>query len=292
MKNIKLTKFKTFFELNLLDDIKIEGSEIENIIDNYEKIFSRFLENSELSIINKNWAGKISALFLDLLTKNIELYKLTNWYFNPFIEVDNIWYNNRWENNFKIKEEKSIDLIKNIELNGNNLKILNNLKIDFWWSAKWFLVDIIAKYLKDKNAKNFFINFWWDIYISWKNWEKKWNIWIENPFLKWKNIWLIELENMSVSSSWSYIKKWEINWEKYHHIINPKTWKNENEITMITIIAQKTFFSDSIATAVYNMWIEKALNFLNENNLDWLIIWTNSKAYLSKNFKEKYNFKK
>jgi thiamine biosynthesis lipoprotein ApbE len=37
---------------------------------------------------------------------------------------------------------------------------------------------------------------------------------------------------------------------------------------MVTIVSDKTYFSDSIATAVFNMGIENAIKFLNKNDID------------------------
>lgn len=288
MKKIKFKKYTTNFELNLIDDILITDSEIEKIIDNFEMVFSRFKSDSELSKLNKNWGWEVSPLFLKLFNLNIHLNKLTKWFFNPFINIENIWYSDK-----KLKDNKNqkIEFEENYILNWNKLIIKNNANIDFWWSAKWFLVDLLSDYLKNKWAKNFFINFGWDIYFSWKKENEKWIAWIANPFKIWENLWFIKLENLSISSSWNYKRNWEIDGKKYHHILNPKTQENENEIVMISIIWKNTYFTDSIATSVFNMWIKSGLDFLNENKIDWIIIWEDKKYYLTNNFQDKYEIK-
>ena len=294
MYKLTLNKFWTFFELYIVDEfnnIEIEN-DVNDLFENYENIFSRFKENSELSLVNKESRGDLSPLFLSLFKKNIELNQITNWYFNPFIDVESIWYSNK-EINIKKNKLDNISFEENYILSWNKLILKDNTKIDFWWSGKWYFVDYVSKYLIEKWFKNYFINFWWDIFISWKkDLYKKWRVWIENPFLRGEKIWYIDLENNSISSSWNYLRAWEIDWDKFHHIINPKNNSNENEIKMVTIISDKTYFSDSIATAVFNMWINNAMSFLNEKNIDWLIIWDNAKAYFSKWFIKKYNFSK
>jgi thiamine biosynthesis lipoprotein ApbE len=289
-----LNKFWTFFELYIIDkfdDINLEN-DINELFKNYENIFSRFKENSELSLVNKENRGDLSPLFLSLFKKNIELNQITNWYFNPFIDVEGIWYSNKKINIRKSKLDK-ISFEGNFYLDSNELILKNNTKIDFWGSWKWYFVDYASKYLIEKWFKNYFINFWWDIYISWKkDLNTKWRVWIENPFLKGEKIWYIDLEDNSISSSWNYLRAWEIDWDKFHHIINPKNNSNENEIKMVTIISDETYFSDSIATAVFNMWISEAISFLNNKNIDGLIIWANAKAYFSKWFIKIYNFSK
>ena len=86
---------------------------------------------------------------------------------------------------------------------------------------------------------------------------------------------------MSVSTSWSYKRNWKIWDELFHHILDPINNKNLNEIISITIIAEKTYLSDSYATACFNMWIEKALDFLEKNKIDWVIVWSDWQVYHS-----------
>lgn len=294
MFRLDLSKFWTRFELLIIDkfewfDFK---KEIKEIFFSYELIFSRFNKNSEISKINKESRGDLSPLFFDVFIKIKNLNILTNWYFNPFVNVEDIWYSNkRIDKSYSLN--KSINFKNNFELSWKTLILKNNHILDFWWIWKWFFVDQIVKYLKNKNIKNYFINFWWDIYVSWKKGEdEKWRVWIENPFISWKMIWYIDIQDNSISSSWNYFRNWDIDWKKYHHIINPHTNLNENEIKMVTIIWKETYFSDSIATSVFSMWIDKWIKFLNIENIDWIIISDNWKAYFSKWFTKKFNFSK
>ncbi len=294
MFKLNLNKFWTKFNLLIIDEfdnLDLEN-EINNLFINYEKIFSRFKNDSELSILNKNKRAELSSLFFELFKKNIELNNLTNWFFNPFIDVESIWYSNK-KLDLNYTKKNKILFNENFELKWNLLTLKNNSNLDFWWSWKWFFVDYVSLYLKNKGFKNYFIDFWGDVYVSWrKNKDDIWRIWIENPFLIWETIGYINLTDSSISSSGNYFRNWDINWKQFHHIINPLNNLNENEIKMITIISKNTYFSDSIATALFNMWIKNAILFLNKNNIDWLIIWMNAKAYFSKWFIKKYWFKK
>jgi thiamine biosynthesis lipoprotein len=293
MFRLELNKFWTKFELLILDKVNNSNlkNEINELFTNYEFIFSRFIDDSEISKVNKNKWGDLSPLFFLLFKKVIELSELTWYFFNPFVNVESIGYSTK-----KISNNNDIENIwfyDNFELKSNNIILKNNSLLDFWWLWKWYFVDYISDYLIKNNFKNYFINFWWDIYVSWKkDLDKSWRIWIENPFLLWDVIWYIDIENKSISSSWNYFRNWNINGINYHHIINPHTNKNEFEIKMISIVSDKTFFSDWIATSVFNMWISKWLLFLNNNNIDGLIIWENAKAYFTKWFIKKYNFDK
>lgn len=292
MYNLELSKFWTLFKLTILDENKIENIEnkINKLFNYFELTFSRFDKKSEISLLNKKKRADLSSLFLKLLNKTIELNYFTNWYFNPFIEVENIWYSSKKIN---LTWKKEVQFNNNFNINWNKIELNWDSILDLWWIWKWFFVDLISDFLTLNNIKNYSINFGWDIYVSWVKIDNKlWRIWIENPFLKWEKIWYIDLTDKSISSSGNYLRKWNIEWKTYHHIINPLTNKNENEITMVTIIWNECYFTDSIATSVFNMWIKEGIKFLNKNNIDWLIIWNNTKAYFSKWFTIKFNFNK
>lgn len=283
----------TNIEIIINSEINIEKEIYEAfwIFYSYELEFSRFLKNSTLSLLNQNKTLEVSSRFLDVFNLCKEIYNITNWFFNPLINLSNIWYSSNFEdNNFSktsILNNLNMDEIK---IEWNFINLLQDQNLDFGWIVKWYCVDIVAEYLLEKWCKDFIINAWWDIYTSWNNNWKKWIIWIDNPFIPDTLIWSIELENKSISTSWSYKRNWKIKWNNYHHIINPNNYSScENEIISLSLISQKTYITDTYATACFNMWIEKSLKFLERNNIDSLIIWTDSKMYTSKWFNN-YNF--
>lgn len=291
MIHIQLQKYTSTLDIQILD---IQDSHIEHqisyIIDNYETIFSRFLENSELSLLNKKKEAEVSEIFSIVLSKAIKISEFTHGYFNPLIQLSRIWYIGKED---FIDNNNNININDNIKVEGKNITLLNNNNLDLWWIAKGYLVDFLAQFLQKKWSKYFYINFGGDIYFSEKNeaWEK-WKLWIEDPFLNnGENIWVLEIEKWSVSTSGSYKRNWKKENHTFHHIITPKTWENCQEIMNTTIIWEHTFFTDAIATSVFAMWIKKALKFLDDNDIDWLIISRDKKIYYSKSVKEKYNVK-
>lgn len=291
--NYKKTTFLmwTNIEIIISSNINPEKEIYESfwIIYSYELEFSRFLKNSTLTLLNQNKTLEVSQRFLEVFKKSKEIFKLTNGYFNPLINLSNIWYSCSFEtNNFK-KEISWDNLdIESVKINWNIISILKNQNIDFWWIVKWYVVDIVKDYLQAKWYINFIINAWGDIYVSWNNQWKKWVVWIDNPFIKWKILATLELENMSISTSWSYKRNWKIENNSYHHIVNPFNNKCENEIISISLIAPDTTTTDTLATACFNMWINTSIEFLEKNNIDFFIISSDWQVYTS-SWMKKYN---
>lgn len=243
----------------------------------FENEFSRFKDTSVLSELNKKKKLEVSEDFLSLIYKSRIIFKLTDWYFNPLIDVRKIWYTHSFEDkNFEkleLNEDLSFNKVKNY---WNLLEIGKNMNIDFWSIAKWYLAEKISRFLSDNWYNNNLVNMWWDIYASWKNLEwNKWQVAINSPFWDDEPIEVIEISNASISTSGTYLRNWEIDSIKYHHIRNPYSQKIENELVSVTIIDNAWYMSDALATAVIAMWKNKALEFCKNNNIKYLFILNN-----------------
>lgn len=295
--NFTKIKLWTTIEIIIVDNLKDkldvdrDISILWDFVEEFENEFSRFIGHSSLSRLNKEKDLEVSDVFIDILQKSLNLYKFTSGYFNPLLNLKNIWYSHNFkDNNFEIIPE-DIDLdLEDIVINWNRILLNANQNLDFWWIAKGYLVDLLVKKLEDLWYENFSVNAWGDIYLKWLNEEnEKWVVWIQSPYVQWY-IWTVSLSDTSISTSWSYKRHWQINGENYHHIINPYTLKNENSLIWITIISQKCYISDSLATAIFSMWMDKAKEFMTINWIDWMLFWSNRSVFLSTNFTEKNSF--
>lgn len=243
----------------------------------FENEFSRFKEDSLLNQLNREKKLEINMDFWFLVNKSKEIYKLTNWYFNPLINVNKIWYSS----DFNSQNFEKLEIWENLDFNDvkiywNLLEIWENMNLDFWSIAKWYLAEKISNFITDNWYKNNLVNMWWDIYASWTNlsWEK-WKIAIANPNNPDEAITNLSISNSSISTSWTYIRKWKIDETEYHHIRNPFTEKQNDELVSVTIIHKDWYMTDALATAIIAMWKEIALKFCEENNIKYYFILKN-----------------
>lgn len=249
-------------------------NKIYNIIISFENRFSRFKNDSLLSRLNDTKNMDVDDEFMSLLLKSKEIYIFTKWYFNPLVNISNIWYSSTFDkNDFKITNfSENLDFLQ-IKNYWNNVVLQSDMNLDFWSIAKWFLADVISQYLQKNGFKNFLINLGWDLKCSWINhlWQN-WKIWVTHPKDKNSVILELELKNKSISTSWIYLRNWNIDGKNYHHIKTPKTNKNNNEILSCSIIDNFWYKTDALATAVISMWLKKWLDFCKKNNLDFYIV--------------------
>lgn len=264
---------------------KPKNSQINSLVDyikNFEKEFSRFLSDSDLMILNTQKKLEVSERFLRLLHRCREMYELSEWYFNPLVDVSNLWYSHSFVENIFEKTSREVNMnflwVKNY---WNLVELQENMFLDFGSIAKGFLADELAILLEQYWYKNFLINMWWDLRVGGKNvFWKKWEIAIQSPIAWEGNILTLPLENKSISTSGTYLRNWEISWEKYHHIITP-FWPQTTDLTSVSIIDFYWYKTDALATAVLAMWKEKAIQFLEANKFDYVLIDSEKKVFQS-----------
>ncbi len=240
----------------------------------FENEFSRFKEDSDLNILNREKKLEIWDDFWFLINKSKEIFNLTDWYFNPLINLNKIGYSSDFEannwNKLEIDENLSFDDVK---IYWNLLEIWDNMNLDFWSIAKWYLAQEISNFIKQKWYQNNLVNMWGDIYASWTNLEwGSWKIAIADPLNPDEAIDTIEITNSSISTSGTYLRKWEIDNTKYHHIRNPYSQNQEIELISATIMHEHWHFTDAIATAIIAMWKEKRVEFCKKNNIKFMFI--------------------
>lgn len=255
-----------------------------------EKEFSRFLDSSELFLLNNSKEMKVSSRFIDIFNISKSLNDDTNHYFNPLVNLSNIGYSSDfWKGLFEKKwDTQNLDL-NTILVIWDFISLNKEQNLDFWWFVKWYAVDMVSKYLVDNWFNDFIINAGWDIYIWWDN--QYWKtpvVAIDSPFNPAYIFATLELSNQAISTSWTYKRNWKINDKWYHHIIDPITKENNYEIVSVSIIHEKCYIADAYATACIAMWIEKSIQFLSQKNIDWVIIWSDGKVYEIWNMSE-YN---
>jgi FAD:protein FMN transferase len=265
---------------------------IFDFFSSFEQEFSRFLPHSTLSMLNTYKKWEVTERFVKLLELSKELFKKTDWYFNPLVDISAIGYSSDFEGwDFKkIIRDNNTDF-ENIRIDWKTVYLGENQRLDFGWIWKWYAVDLASKFLLMFGYDNFFINAWWDIYGNGKMEDgNPWSIWLENPF-NGQLMWQVDLNNMAIATSWNYIRNWEIGWEKYHHILNPKSWKNDFAMASVTVFAPTWAEADAFTKALFNMDIRTSLDFIEKNWLAWFVVTRQNEILTTKDIEKTHNFR-
>lgn len=251
-------------------------------INRIEKKYSRFLDSSFLSKLNKNLNKEI---ILDRETLNMfksikEVENITNNYFDITIKSDleKLGY----DKNLSLKKKFNFNFLKqNKRYQINNNKIILSKEIDLGGFGKGYAILKVKEILDKNKISYYFINAGGDIFIKSTKKEK---IALENPKKKDFVFGEVELDNESICSSSSNRRMWGKN---LHHLINPFTRKPQNNINSVFVIHKDPQIADSLCTGLFVMGFDKAITCVKENNLQALLISKEDKIYSSKEFKWK-----
>ena len=226
----------TFYSHNEKEALKILDKCFE-IANDLEKKVSCTKKNSTVSILNEKKELLINDNFLKtLIADSINLSKLTDGAFDPSLfYLINLWGFDsdvyKVPDSDKIKNELIRIGYKNIIIDGNTVKLENDISLNFGAIAKGRIIGEISNYLKKRGIKDYLINGGGDIVVSGKFEGKRlWRIAISDPFERNKLIGVIELTNCSVVTSGDYERSFTGNDGKlYHHILDPKSGYPANQ---------------------------------------------------------------
>jgi len=225
---------------------------LKDKITTYENNYSRFKEGSLLTLLNRQrQLKKASNELIELLEFGKRLYTQTNGYFNCML--GNVLIERGYGENFSESLETKIipNPENDIVVHGTDIFLLGSATLDLGGYAKGYLVDLLAKSLRnDWNMNDFIINAGGDIYIA-NGDNKSTEIVLEHPTDKGINIGAISLKNAGFCASSDQKRRWfnAAKQKSFTHIIK----ENEDESDTSTasfVISPSVALADAIATTL------------------------------------------
>lgn len=331
MKNILILLFVTFFfscsnKENNTNFLKLEGfalgttfhityenssnqifeKQIDSLIHLVNKSLSTYIPNSDISKINKgDTTIVVDEMFQEVFEKSRRIYKETNGYFDPTIGIlvnawgfgpDKMVENLDSTHIIMMLEFVGFDKVK-IE-NGKVLKKYINTYFDFNAIAKGYAVDIIGRFLENKEVSNYMVEIGGEVRARGISQKKKpWKIAIENPNFDGSRSFqtTIDLIDESMATSGNY-RKFKIDsetGEKYAHIIDAKTgFPAKSNLLSVSVISKADCADvDAYATALMAMGLVESKQFLQKHlELKAFLIYSDQngkmKTFATNNFKK------
>lgn len=209
-------------------------------------------------------SGKVFQLsddLLPLIEQSKQLYQLSLTYFNPAIgKLIELWgfYQDDPQQNKSLPSESAIRelLISNpnmndIKLSGNTARGINkDIQLDFGGYAKGYGVEQLILQLQQSGIQHAMVNAGGDIKVIGQRLSRPWKVAIEDPHLKTALGWIYLKSGESVFSSGDYRRYFELEGQRYHHIIDPETGYPTSHAVGATVIAENGALADAAATAL------------------------------------------
>lgn len=310
----------TTYSVKYIDDAQIKQrskdvhEKIELLLRDVNNKMSTYIATSELSMFNQSTRTEapieISNDLGIVLQESIRLNAITEgaldvtvgpivnlWGFGPEKRKTNESMDDKVQ---KVKQWIGIDKMKLYHINNKYLlqKTIPQLYIDLSSIAKGFGVDKVAQYVESIGAKNYLVEIGGEVRTKGKKLDgKAWQIAIEKPTFDGSRAisQIVSLKDMAMATSGNYRNYFEENGERFSHEIDPKTgYPIKHRLASITVITDSAMTADGLATGLYVLGEEKALEVAEKYNLRvYLIVKTDNgfEARMSSAFEKLINDK-
>lgn len=256
--------------------------QVEEFIYKADNIFNLQNTYSEIVKLNKNkYLKNPSPELMDVIKKSKIISKETNGVFD--ISVQPLW--DYYYNHFIIEghdfypDDSIVKNVlskvdwKNVKIKPDFIKLKNNASITLNGIAQGWITDQITNILKNNNVQNTLVDFGETYALGNYENNRPWNILIKGPDNIHK---VVSLSNKAVATSSGSGTMFEPT-NQYNHIFNPKTGLSENKFKTVSIVSNKAWLSDCLATTA---------TMLNKNVLKKICKKFSTKAYVLE--KEKF----
>jgi len=220
---------------------------IQNRIDAFDKVYSRFRPDSLVTEISKT-AGEYvfpaDAKALFEFYKNI--YALTAGKVTPLIGdvISRAGYDAHYS--FKAQPQKPVEAWDDVlNWNGLTLTTTKPVLLDVGAAGKGYMVDILAAILDELLVSGYVIDASGDLRHKGNS---KNVVGLEHPLEPGKVIGAVEVSNRSLCASASNRRAWG---EGMHHIFDPDELAPTKEIIATWVIADEAMMADGLATALF-----------------------------------------
>lgn len=232
-------------------------------------LLSHYIETSELQFLNTE--GHIEEPSADLLTnvlKSLENAKLSKGAFDitvlPILDLYSASFKNenRPPSDAEIRETlKDVDY-RRILIHDSAIALRKGQRITLGGIAKGYAVDAAVHILQSHGIKGGLVDAGGDL----RAWGKKeegrsWVVALRNPRKTADFISRIGVTDRSVVTSGDYERYYDDE-RKYHHIVDPRTGYSATQLISVTIVAERAFDADAIATAVFVMGESEGLKLI------------------------------
>ena len=138
-----------------------------------------------------------------------------------------------------------------VGLESGRLIVPSGTVFDWGGIAKGFWVDLAARAVIGRGAKNGFINAGGDLYCWGQNPEgKPWRVGIKHPrgegFFG-----VLNISGVGAATSGDYQRYFEESGVRYHHLFDPKTGFPARGKQSVTVVGPETTICDALSTAVF-----------------------------------------
>ncbi|MSX01806.1 MAG: hypothetical protein F2813_01445 [Actinobacteria bacterium] len=257
-----------------------------------ERLWSRFLPDSEVSRINAAGGGAVAASpeTIDLVEKAVEGWRITGGLFDPTVLGDLVALgydrtfkdlealppqapasDNKASHRSGGREEPGVT----VDRGGGTVALTSDRGIDSGGIGKGLAADIVATALVEAGAPGALVNLGGDLRSAGRSPTGGWRVDVDNPFdplgppaARFR----LEGDTALVTSS-SQGRRWRDGDEERHHLLDPASGRPANsDIASVTVIADDGWRAEALSKAAFLSGRERAMELLPESSATGMIV--------------------
>ena len=232
--------------------------EAVELIDDLERRWSRFLEDSEISELNRR-AGSfvtVSGPTVLLIERAVEAWRLTGGAFEPTVlgAMLRAGYDRSFEllgANVSARHSLLGIGVADIEIDGDRVCLPAGTGFDPGGIGKGLAADLVCAEMMAAGAEGICVNLGGDVRVCGVGpREKGWTVAVEHPWSTQPMV-LLGLADGAVATSTTLRRRWQSDGQTRHHLIDPQTGEpSDTDLTLTSVIAAEAWVAEVLAKAV------------------------------------------
>jgi thiamine biosynthesis lipoprotein len=218
-----------------LDSIDYESvsQQVIQWVQGFEQRYSRYLENSWLSLVNASAGVKPIPLTqedeLTLRAGSFAFFQSKQTIDPSSLPLTALWQKAKAKNQLpqehEISQAKELVNWDNVQISRDEIYLpFQGMGLDFGGFGKEFAVDKVSEKLKNFNCENFLVDFGGDIFASgFAEEDISWKVAIEKPAGKENPAFVVTLCDQAIATSGNYRKYFDLHGKRYGHTIDHRT---------------------------------------------------------------------
>lgn len=266
--------------------------EINALLAEFDMSLSTYIENSNISRINRNETNSTDAYFDEVFNESMRIYTITEGAFDitvgPLIDAWGFGPGRKLEMSQEVIDSlmQFVGMDKVSLKDGHLQKQFPETRIDLNAIAQGYSVDIVCDFLEERKITNYMVEIGGELRTSGLSPRKdEWRVGIDKPFYGNQQPGqelqeVVTLSGKALASSGNYRKYYEVDGKKIVHTIDPRTgYTRMSNLLSVTIITEKCITADGLATSCMVMGLEKSKEFiLSQEDVEALFIYTDEQG--------------
>ncbi len=237
------------------EDADAAAEDVESMLHHLEARWSVTREESVTTGLNRGIRPEMTSQELALLSEVEALYLRTGGAFNPYLgEVSRLW--GFYDKNYRVPSVEERDLAIQAGM------------LDMGAALKGYAGDMAVEILEAMDVDRAILNLGGNIQtFGNKPKGEPWQIGIADP-IRGGTLGVVTVEGtMSIVTSGSYQRYFDLDGVRYHHIMDGTTGAPaDSGLVSVTVISRSGLTADALSTALFVMGLEEAVDFWRQSD--------------------------